>query len=148
MPGGAGSQHPPSFWKPKQRVRDKMNDFRSSRRAILRTSAWAVPAVTVATSAPAFATSAEPEPLDCEVIGWYKDPGEGQATKDYYVQVSCGNAQVTSVQIKDDVADRWVTAIKQSDGFWAAFGFNDSRRHRMVLVNGTSLHTVAFSPAR
>lgn len=117
-----------------------------SRRNVVKTTVWALPAITVATAAPAFAATSDTTP--CTAVGWFKAPGKGHNTKDYYVQVSCGSTEVTSVKIYDDVKKKWRTASELADGIWKAVGFNDSRRTRKVLINGTQTLTVSFSPIK
>lgn len=115
-----------------------------NRRSFTRAIAWSAPAIVIAKESPAFATSN----TECEIVGWYKAPGKGKATKDYYVLVSCCDEEVESVTIYDDVADIHREATQQRDLSWAAFGFNDSRRNRLVTVNSTFQKVVSFSPKK
>lgn len=118
-----------------------------SRRGLLAATAWSVPTVMVASAAPAFAVSEPEPPSACSGTGWYKDPGEGQTSKSYFVVIDCdGGSPVHTVQIFDDKPQVWRVATKQPDGSWGAPGFNDSRRTRQVMLNGTTVITVDFPP--
>jgi len=73
-----------------------------SRRAVVRTGVWAVPAVTIATAAPAFAAVSGTPPVVVSGKGSVcKDPGEGQNTKDYeftvYFTNETGDPQTVNV---------------------------------------------------
>ena len=90
-----------------------------------RTLLWAAPAVTIATAAPAFATSTVVPlvaPVGC------KRPGVGKHTKDYYVQPH-PRPGVVVLTVHIDGQEATPTAHG-----WEAKGFGDSRRHRAVTV--------------
>lgn len=101
-----------------------------SRRGVLRTAAWSVPAVVVATAAPAFATSVKlpPEYPLCAVPTACKLPGKGHNTKDYEI----GLVVYPGVHISQVLVDG--KAAVKKDGRWFIGGFKDSRSLRTVRV--------------
>lgn len=115
-----------------------------NRRNVILGAAWTAPFILIAKEAPAFAMSA----TECTAVGWVKDPGKGHASKDYHVLVSCEVGEPKEVLIYDDVAEVHRKATKQSDGSWAAFGFNDSRRNRLVTIDAKYQFMVAFPPRK
>lgn len=128
-----------------------------ARRTILRTAAhaaWAVPVVSVATAAPAFAASPiadDPAPTaTCTPTG-YESPGEGgNSTKDYYVVPSCTGATVTAVEIYDKHLGEFRSAELVGE-VWRARGFKSSANDRRVLIHTTARTfdvTIAFPPLK
>jgi hypothetical protein len=68
-----------------------------SRRAVVRTGVWAVPAVATVAAAPAFAATSGPPPVTIGAVGSVcKDPGEGQNTKDYEFTLTFTNTTASS----------------------------------------------------
>ncbi len=68
-----------------------------SRRAVVRTGVWAVPAVATVAAAPAFAATSGPPPVTIGAVGTVcKDPGSGQNTKDYEFTVAFANTTASS----------------------------------------------------
>ena len=68
-----------------------------SRRAVVRTGVWAVPAVATVAAAPAFAATSGPPPVTIDAVGSVcKDPGDGQNTKDYELTVTFKNTTGSS----------------------------------------------------
>lgn len=115
---------------------------------------WGLPAVMVASAAPAMAATSPSGPT-CQPIAQCKLPGEGQHTKDYVILPNCTTgATVVAVRIYDDRNKRWIAATNEPEaGGWIARGFNDSRRNRQVEitttasgVTATSVYSVAFPP--
>ena len=86
-----------------------------SRRSALKTAAWSAPVITLATAAPAFASSPQPpqpplcKPKGCRVCsGWGK-----KRIYTYQVRVDCGKDKITSVLINGQVATK-----HYSQGYW------------------------------
>lgn len=115
-----------------------------SRRGLLKTAAWTVPAVAVVAGAPAFASShTEPE---CEVKGWrtnhgHKEPEPG--THHYHLLAGCGDEQVVEVTIAG------ITASRDAEGVWVARNVRGGV-HQPVIVTtreGVRLNTIVrFQP--
>lgn len=80
-----------------------MTDQQTERTVTRRTILWSVPVVTLATAAPAFATSTEPAPAPkCEVKGWRTNHGhkdEDPGTHHYHLRAGCGSEKIAQVTI-------------------------------------------------
>ena len=120
-----------------------------SRRSVLSTAVWSVPAVTLATASPAFASSTPQEPVKPALVKVWKEPGNGQhPPKGYYVAfMEEDYNNVASVFIVLDGVD--VSASRDAGGINAirnvlAFGVfekNNSRTPgglKVVMLDGTS----------
>lgn len=97
-----------------------------SRRSVVRTAAWSVPAVAVVTAAPAFAASTTPT---CKPTGC-KFPGRSnkKKVKSYRLETGCGAAEVKAVFINGKTAI-W-------DGrFWWLRDQSDSRSPLPVAIH-------------
>ena len=114
----------------------------TTRRSILKTTAWTTPAVMVATAAPAFATSdPTPPPVECEPVGC-KRPGKPRR-KSYYLTPGC-DSQVLAVHIDGRRAEL-------TDHGWAIHDQGDSRHALPVVITtsaGTWAGAVAFPPCQ
>ena len=125
-----------------------MTDF--TRRTIVRGTAWTVPVIALAATAPAFATS---QPI-CNVTAECKEPGAGQNTKDYRIRTNCGtvdDARIENVWVfKNESKTDYIPGTLEDDGSYLAKGFKDSRAYRYVRIffnDGTSIdYNVAFPP--
>lgn len=121
-----------------------------NRRSVVRGTAWSVPVIALAATAPAFAVS---RPI-CNVTAECKEPGAGQNTKDYRIRTNCGfdDSRIESVVVfKNESKTDFITAEPQGDGTFLAAGFKDSRAYRYVRItfnDGTanSDYNVAFPP--
>lgn len=109
-----------------------------TRRGVIRGAAWTAPAIVLAASAPAFATSTDPvdpipelDPVSC------RRPGEGKNTKDYYVRTRHRDEVVVLTVL---IGGR--EAVAGNHG-WEVLGFKDSRIKRPVVIT----YTLAGDPA-
>lgn len=126
-----------------------MNDNQTpdtSRRSVLKTAAWTVPAITLAAAAPAFATSDAPGPV-CEIAGWrtnhgHKDYGKPESgTHHYHVTVACAST----------VRAVWIAGVEAtlSDGVWTALNIRGGVRQWVsVLTDDGTLpdREIRFQP--
>ena len=131
-----------------------------SRRAVVRTGVWAVPAVATVAAAPAFAGSPGP-PVTVSATGQScKDQGEGQNTKDYEFKIYFTNTtnepQTVTVanfafKGRDNTPDPSTVVVPANAvdfGFLIkVFNFDDSSTNNSatitytVLSSGTTVYT-------
>ena len=109
------------------------------RRTLTTGAAWAVPAVTLAAAAPAYATST----LDptCTPVGC-KGPGATGDKWSYHLRLDCGPASPVAVTIDE------IPAIFDGDR-WTVCDMGNSRAHRSVVVtfaDGIQWARVVFFP--
>ena len=136
-----------SEFKPGDVEKERKMSNEISRRGLLKTAAWTAPAVVVATSAPAFASShVEPSP-ECEVKAWRTNHGHGDKDEpgrhDYHLLAGCGDEEVVEVTIAG------ITASRDADGVWVAHNIRGGV-HQPVIVTtreGVRLNAVVrFQP--
>lgn len=103
-----------------------------NRRSLL----WSIPAIGLATSAPAFATSTVTDPEVCDKpLGWRKLKKGNPAGDTYFLNfVGCDDPK--DVKIFDHSRKKWIDAVKMSPYHWSATGFRDDRIARNVYVDG------------
>lgn len=115
-----------------------------SRRSVIKTAAWGAPAVVVAATAPAYATS-DPKGPKCTVKGTRHDCAPkhkgGKVTEyEYRVTVGCGKAGITSVYI----ADKKATPVRDKRGntlYWTVT-IKSKLKAASVLIKTTQGDTV------
>jgi hypothetical protein len=114
------------------------------RRTIVRGTAWTIPVIAVAATAPAFAASQR-----CKPIAQCKEPGEGQNTKDYAILTNCiGNVDST---VEGVTVDGKVAEYDAATAQYVARGFKDSRAYRTVVLtfkdgSPNETYNVGFPP--
>lgn len=98
-----------------------------NRRNLLKATAWSIPAVTLATAAPAYATSTTPAVPDVSPVACRR-PGLGKDTKDYFLRTKHRDGVVVfSVLINGRLA-------APTPHGWGVFKQKDSRLKRSVTI--------------
>lgn len=114
-----------------------------TRRTVVRGTAWTIPVIAIAATAPAFAVSQR-----CKPVPQCKNPGDGQNNKTYYILAGCG---ANDSNIDHILVDGKPTEYIPENGQYETINFKDSRNFREVKIffkgeTTPETYTVAFPP--
>lgn len=119
----------------------------TARRTVLKAAAWSAPAVAIASTAPAYATSETA--LVCEVVGWRTNHGHKNhpkpepGTHHYHLTAACAGT----------VRAVWIAGVEAtlSDGVWTALNIRGGVHQPVrVLTDDGPMpdREVRFQPTR
>lgn len=122
-----------------------------SRRGVVKVAAWSVPAIAVAVSSPAYATSLKPSPKPMYTKAW-KEPGNGQfPKKGSFIAFSADTADYIGAVTINGVAASKVYVEKRKAYAWGIDQQPNSKTPlnvKVTTVDGVvhDLGTIHFLP--